>query len=726
MKLMYSSKTLKFRSYITIKFQGNSTMNYPKKNYTIKLFEDSEYTIKYKVKFKNWPNQNKFVLKANWIDITQARNVVGAKIWSQIVSERDDYDTLPSPLTSSPNNGAIDGFMCKVYVNGIYQGRYNLNYGKDAIMFGDECEGVLTSDDYTSGCFRKLSTFTEGTDWTIEYPDEEDFTETHKTTFNNLIQLCIDKDSDKFKANVSEYADIMSLIDYECFGRIMTHIDGFGKNQIFLCYNGKYYASVYDMDSTFGLYWDGSKILSESVKFQDEYETGVHSTSNLLYDLLDKAYFREIYARYKKLRTSALSEESMISQFEDFMCISPKELIEEDYAATTANGRFINIPSKSITNIQQLRDNIVKRCKYCDTEMETLYNEYITVKSVTIKTDYSSLTVQMSTETPDAYIYYTVNGDDPTPDSSLYTEELSLNDGDIVKAYAVKNDMTDSPVTTYTFLLKAADPVITLNSVYGDAEISCETDSAKIYYTLDGTEPSTDSSIYDTSSRIDVDDNATITCFAVLEGYDQVPPSNYVSKTMKKTQLENVKYINNKITSFNGTSDYINTNVKLFGEDQPQTFQVIIDFTLPDPITDYSGSYTRPIITCMQEINPWPGFIIGYDNLTTLAIISNARNRVNLGDVTNLNGLNIKVVLEHINENEYTHKVYIEGVEHSTYLSSSAFNNYSTFDLPCLIGATFDSDGSTLMRYVKFTLNSCLITTTPITDESILKEALRL
>lgn len=53
-ELTYISKTLTFHAYITIKCQGTSSMKYPKKNFTIKLFEDEARSIKKKINFKNW------------------------------------------------------------------------------------------------------------------------------------------------------------------------------------------------------------------------------------------------------------------------------------------------------------------------------------------------------------------------------------------------------------------------------------------------------------------------------------------------------------------------------------------------------------------------------------------------------------------------------------------------------------------------------------------------
>ena len=128
MDMEYISKTDRFTSAIKIKFQGDSSLTYPKKNFTIKMYEDDTYQKKLKKEFKNWgTNQNKYVLKANYIDITHARNIVSARLWSQIVKSRSNYDNLNELLKTSPNQGAIDGFLIKLYVNGTYQGRYTWN-----------------------------------------------------------------------------------------------------------------------------------------------------------------------------------------------------------------------------------------------------------------------------------------------------------------------------------------------------------------------------------------------------------------------------------------------------------------------------------------------------------------------------------------------------------------------------------------------------------------------
>ena len=90
MKFDYYSKTTEYHGYVDIKCQGNSSMAYPKKNFTIKLYEDKAKTGKLKIDFKGWGKQSKFVLKANWIDITHTRNIVAARLWGDVIKTRSD------------------------------------------------------------------------------------------------------------------------------------------------------------------------------------------------------------------------------------------------------------------------------------------------------------------------------------------------------------------------------------------------------------------------------------------------------------------------------------------------------------------------------------------------------------------------------------------------------------------------------------------------------------
>ena len=367
LKFDYYSKTKEYHGWAEIKCQGTSSMSYPKKNFTIKLYKDKDKAKKLKIDFKGWGAQSKFCLKANWIDITHARNVVSAKIWGDVVKTRNDYTNLPELLRTSPNQGAIDGFPIIVYGNGGYQGRYTLNIPKDKWMSNMDdaldTHGILCGENYVGACFRALPVI-DGTDWTDELHDV--VPAAIKTSWTNVVNFVMTSSDDEFKANLSNYFDINSLIDYYLYGLVATNLDGFGKNQLFFCYDGIHWiASVYDMDSTWGLYWNGSRILPTNYA-RNQYEDYVNKTSNLLYNRLEQLFMTQLKARYAELRKDVLSASHIIQKFEEFNDVCPKDIVQEDYASTTGEGKFTGMPSLTTNNIQQLRNNIVGRLTYVD------------------------------------------------------------------------------------------------------------------------------------------------------------------------------------------------------------------------------------------------------------------------------------------------------------------------------------------------------------------------
>ena len=405
LKFDYYSKTKEYHGWAEIKCQGTSSMSYPKKNFTIKLYKDKDKAKKLKIDFKGWGAQSKFCLKANWIDITHARNVVSAKIWGDVVKTRNDYTNLPELLRTSPNQGAIDGFPIIVYGNGGYQGRYTLNIPKDKWMSNMDdaldTHCILCGENYVSGCFRALPVI-NGTDWTDELHDV--VPATIKTSWTNAIKFVMNSTDAEFKANLGNYFDINSLIDYYLYGLVATNLDGFGKNQLFFCYDGIHWiASVYDMDSTWGLYWNGSRILPTNYA-RTQYEDYVNKTSNLLYNRLEQLYMAQLKTRYAELRKDVLSASHIIQKFEEFNDVCPKDIVQEDYASTTGGGKFTGMPSLTTNNIQQLRNNIVGRLAYVDSYINGLQAAVpctaITLNNITLSFTTDAAQTLTATVTP--------------------------------------------------------------------------------------------------------------------------------------------------------------------------------------------------------------------------------------------------------------------------------------------------------------------------------------
>lgn len=373
-KYIFSNGTERFNGFATLKVQGNSTARYPKKNFTIKLFTDAKCKKKHKVSFNDWGAQSKFVLKADWIDISHARNIVSARLWSDVVATRESYADLPELYRTSPNNCQVDGFIIKVYVNGVYHGRYSWNIPKDPWMFNmddslDE-HTVLCGEDYNSSCFRAAANI-NGNDWSDEIHDT--VPAVIKTRWNQVISFVRTSSDADFVAQLDTYINVDSLIDYYIFAYVDCGLDALGKNQIYLTYDGNlWYASMYDMDSTWGLYWNGSKFVSAEYRMQEDYEVGVHKTSNLLFDRLETLFASEIKARYSQLRDGVLSEAYLKEKFEEWCSISSAELMAKDYASTTAGGAYSGMPQKTTNNFEQISNFITARLTYVDVQIAAL------------------------------------------------------------------------------------------------------------------------------------------------------------------------------------------------------------------------------------------------------------------------------------------------------------------------------------------------------------------
>ncbi len=364
MPFRYVSKTRDIRGYCKTKAQGSSSMSYPKKNQTVRLYKDADCTKELNVAFKHWGPQNKFCFKANWIDLTHARNVVTARLWGDVVKSRSNYAELPELLRTSPNQGAIDGFPVKVYADGVYQGRYTLNIPKAAWManmdedLNKHCILCGESNANDSTLFRAGAKI-DGSDWSDEVHDT--VPTVIKAQWNEAIHFIVNSTDAVFVSDIGNYFDVDALIDYYLFGLATCGLDAFGKNQLFMTWNGmKWFATMYDLDSTWGLWWDGTTFVSSSYS-RTEYQDFKDGNGNLLYIRLESLFADAIKARWEELKTGALSISNILSHFERFMDIASPELVKEDYASTTGNGAFTGIPSQSTNNIQQIRAYAAER-----------------------------------------------------------------------------------------------------------------------------------------------------------------------------------------------------------------------------------------------------------------------------------------------------------------------------------------------------------------------------
>jgi hypothetical protein len=136
----------------------------------------------------------------------------------------------------------------------------------------------------------------------------------------------------------------------------------------------------------------------------------------------------------------------------------------------------------------------------------------------------SAQTVTLADTTPGASIYYTTNGTTPTTASSVYTAPLTISATTTVSAIAVASGYTTSPVSSAVYTIStptAATPTVSpAAGSYTSAQtvtLADTTAGAVIYYTTNGTTPSTASSKY--TAPFSVTATTTVKALATATGY---------------------------------------------------------------------------------------------------------------------------------------------------------------------------------------------------------------
>lgn len=61
--------------------------------------------------------------------------------------------------------------------------------------------------------------------------------------------------------------------------------------------------------------------------------------------------------------------------------------------------------------------------------------------------------VSIVCDTPNSVIYYTTDGEEPTPASEQYTEPFNITQSTVVKAYAITNGLANSPIVAKSYKL---------------------------------------------------------------------------------------------------------------------------------------------------------------------------------------------------------------------------------------------------------------------------------
>lgn len=371
----------------SIKVQGASSASYPKKNYTIQLDQDIEI-------IPNYGRQNKYVLKANYNDYSQIRNVMSAKMWGKIkASETNDlYDVLvdqsgnaittqngdsvsavTDPLLSIGSSyGAIDGFPVALYINDQYWGLYTFSIPKDgwmAKMPKKQGYAILSPDWKPQGAFEEVTNLHDSMELEYSGTDSEEWI---INSINNLINLikATYSDAGSFDNAVGNYLDMSSAIDYYVYSILIGNTDGVVRNYLLQTFNGdKWYFVPYDLDVTFGrsVYWGQyASAFSHTDKLREEgitFENAADSTQgNRVFYQLWKFHKDQVLNRTKELITGVLSPDNLEVELTKYMYKIPQEAFNAEVKL------WPGTPETSIDNLSQLLRWYNRRVKFIQNE----------------------------------------------------------------------------------------------------------------------------------------------------------------------------------------------------------------------------------------------------------------------------------------------------------------------------------------------------------------------
>lgn len=291
------------QGYATVKIQGTSSAWYPKKNFTISFYADEAHEEKLKIDL-GWGPQSKYCLKANWIDRTHARNVVTAKLVSQM---QQKYNVL----TQAPRNGAVDGFPIEIYDNGIFHGLYTFNIPKDTWQFGMDKDNpnhiVICGEDFSDAAmFRDMPNYEA---WSVEVGEDNDET---LQKMNRLFDFVMNSTDEEFRSEFQNYLDLDATLNYYILAEFAYMPDNIAKNMLIATYDGEvWYPSLYDLDTTWGTDYHGKTVYD----YQNQ-DIGLMRSN--LFERFVAAYPEELAQRYFELRQDILSKEHIMGEFNAF------------------------------------------------------------------------------------------------------------------------------------------------------------------------------------------------------------------------------------------------------------------------------------------------------------------------------------------------------------------------------------------------------------------------
>lgn len=360
-----------FKKKVIANAQGSSSLARAKKNISIDICNDDWIgDDTFKIKFGEWVAQDSFHIKAYDTDFFRCVGLVGYDLVKSILDSRHPNTTWKdainygnNPVATNKVNPQIDsgalcypqGFVCKVFLNGSFEGlfcwqlkKHRDNYNMDKKTSSNiHLDGMLNGSTFFAGNIdwtafevrnpKDLITYT-GVKYDGDNPTElidstssaYDASNSKHVMTAQVKQYIINLSNRMAEIGTSKvlfekYFGLNGCIDYVILSDVLYNYD-YVKNAQWTTWDGeKWFINPYDLDCTIGANSAGDNI---------HYPTTSHTTTNTNHPLkfvIDN-YTSELEQRWEELRNENIIDARKISSnLEHYVRLFGKEGYKQEY-----------------------------------------------------------------------------------------------------------------------------------------------------------------------------------------------------------------------------------------------------------------------------------------------------------------------------------------------------------------------------------------------------------
>ncbi|MFD2933372.1 CotH kinase family protein [Spirosoma flavum] len=414
-----------YKSSIGIKIRGAYSSTFPKKSYHLQLWTDSTGNTTQDESIFGMRSDKTWLLLAMYNEKLRLNNKLSHDLWLKI--HKLYYADLESDAHSTIRSRYVE-----VILNGDYQGVYLFTEDMDRKQLklkkqtnADNGGELYKGDSWDIGTLftgvptlPSVSTELWG-GWELSYPDT-----TNWKNLYDFTNFAVTSSDSTFKQKISTKIRQDNFADYFIFLNLLRAEDNTGKN-LFLArdnVNEPYFIAPWDLDGTWGYYWDGS-----------QKNTTNDVLSNSLFNrlLTTQSFKNQLTTRWFSLRKTTLSIDSLYGSINaNYEFLSKNGVYERENMKWA--GDLLSYGNDEHAYIQNW---VSERVNWLDTYFKSINNEP-TVYAFDATIAGTSVLLEWSANCSDIYSF----------DIERSTDSLNWN---LLNTYPIISN--DSTTCQYTF-----------------------------------------------------------------------------------------------------------------------------------------------------------------------------------------------------------------------------------------------------------------------------------